>query len=228
MHVIVGGNGPLGKRYCEMEEEHEILILDKKIESKVTYSQLSLDVLNDEQLEELDISGYSKIVRLTFFLGVNYSKSFFEVTNEEWDKMFDLNVSSVFKCIKKLYPYFSNDVSIVLCGSQNGVVGHENRMGYGESKAALIHLAKNLTVEFSKLNYKDVRINVVSPSYILTEKSQKFLEESMEGKILQNRIPNKKFISVDEVVSVMMFLHSAASKGIRGQNIVVDNGYTIV
>lgn len=86
--------------------------------------------------------------------------------------------------IKELYPLFKEQVAIVLIGSQNGVVGHEQRIDYGPSKAALIQLAKNLTLDFEKDQEKDIKVNVVSPSYILNQSNKQLLTESFEGKKL--------------------------------------------
>ncbi|HFD6940954.1 TPA: SDR family oxidoreductase, partial [Enterococcus faecalis] len=67
-----------------------------------------------------------------------------------------------------------------------------------------------------------------SPSYILNQSNKQLLTESFEGKKLLKKIPLKKFVQLEDVVAAIDFLLSDRSKAIRGQNIIVDYGYTIV
>ncbi|EKE3419301.1 SDR family oxidoreductase, partial [Enterococcus faecalis] len=158
----------------------------------------------------------------------NPFQSFYSIDEEIWDYTFSVNLKSIVFMIKELYPLFKEQVAIVLIGSQNGVVGHEQRIDYGPSKAALIQLAKNLTLDFEKDQEKDIKVNVVSPSYILNQSNKQLLTESFEGKKLLKKIPLKKFVQLEDVVAAIDFLLSDRSKAIRGQNIIVDYGYTIV
>ncbi|EHD3818816.1 SDR family oxidoreductase, partial [Enterococcus faecalis] len=169
-----------------------------------------------------------KLDSLLFSVGINPFQSFYSIDEEIWDYTFSVNLKSIVFMIKELYPLFKEQVAIVLIGSQNGVVGHEQRIDYGPSKAALIQLAKNLTLDFEKDQEKDIKVNVVSPSYILNQSNKQLLTESFEGKKLLKKIPLKKFVQLEDVVAAIDFLLSDRSKTIRGQNIIVDYGYTIV
>ncbi|WP_085389091.1 SDR family oxidoreductase, partial [Enterococcus faecalis] len=169
-----------------------------------------------------------KLDSLLFSVGINPFQSFYSIDEEIWDYTFSVNLKSIVFMIKELYPLFKEQVAIVLIGSQNGVVGHEQRIDYGPSKAALIQLAKNLTLDFEKDQEKDIKVNVVSPSYILNQSNKQLLTESFEGKKLLKKIPLKKFVQLEDVVAAIDFLLSERSKAIRGQNIIVDYGYTIV
>lgn len=177
-----------------------------------------------EELEKESV----KMDAIIFSIGINPIQSFYSISEETWDKTFSVNLKSVIFMIKELYPIFKEKVSIVLIGSQNGVVGHEHRIDYGPSKAALIQLAKNLTLDFEADNEKDIKVNVVSPSYILNHSNEKLLKDSFEGRKLLKKIPLKKFVQLEDVVGTIDFLLSDNSKAIRGQNIIVDYGYTIV
>lgn len=228
MHVVLGGNGSLGRLLAERSGEERLLVIDKMLRSEAPYEQLERDLTAPDSLSDMDWSAYPKIDKVSVLTGVNYGRGLLDISPEEWDTMFGVNVKGSLFAIRALLPQFAKDVSIVLCGSQNGVVGHEDRIGYGESKAALIHLAKNLTVEFAKMKERDIRVNAVSPSYILNEDTRVMLEETVQGELLRNKIPNRHFIHPECVVSTIQFLHSEGAVGIRGQNIVIDNGMTVV
>ncbi|MFG5465168.1 SDR family NAD(P)-dependent oxidoreductase [Enterococcus faecalis] len=228
MHVIIGGNGVLGQDLIQQLQGEEIFVIDKQINEHGDYPQLQLNVSDVSAIASLDLSELSKIKKVSILTGINYAKGLMDIQFQEWEDMFAVNIRGTLFLIQKLIHYMADKASIVLCSSQNGVVGHENRIGYGESKAALIHLAKNLTVEFAKMKQRDLRVNVVSPSYILNEKTKQYLTSTLQGQCLRAKIPNQTFITNESVIASILFLHQDSTAGIRGQNIMIDNGMTII
>ena len=214
MHVIIGGNGVLGQDLIQQLQGEEIFVIDKQINEHGDYPQLQLNVSDVSAIASLDLSELSKIKKVSILTGINYAKGLMDIQFQEWEDMFAVNIRGTLFLIQKLLHYMADKASIVLCSSQNGVVGHENRIGYGESKAALIHLAKNLTV--------------VSPSYILNEKTKQYLTSTLQGQCLRAKIPNQTFITNESVIASILFLHQDSTAGIRGQNIMIDNGMTII
>ncbi|MBX5320326.1 SDR family oxidoreductase [Staphylococcus caprae] len=138
----------------------------------------------------------------------------------------DINLTSVYIALKVMHPYLNTTPSIVVLASQNGVVGHEDRIDYGSSKSALIHLVKNLSLDFAKYSNKDIKINALSPTYIANESNENYFN-GMKGKKLINNIPYKKILQIEDVVKGIEFLLSDSSKSMRGQNLILDYGYTI-
>ncbi|MRG84627.1 SDR family NAD(P)-dependent oxidoreductase [Limosilactobacillus reuteri] len=174
-------------------------------------------------LQKIDIN-FSSIL---FTSGVNYMNDIFSLSIEEWENTYNINLKSVVFILKELLNYMSNTTSIVLIASQNGVVAHEKRIDYGTSKSALIQLAKNLSLDFTNIKDKDIRINCLSPSYIENQNNQKYLNSAIGKKLLQ-KIPYKKFITLTDTSDTIDFLLSPKSKALRGQNLILDYGYTIV
>ncbi|MCH5379281.1 SDR family oxidoreductase [Limosilactobacillus reuteri] len=164
---------------------------------------------------------------ILFTSGVNYMNDIFSLSIEEWENTYNINLKSVVFILKELLNYMSNTTSIVLIASQNGVVAHEKRIDYGTSKSALIQLAKNLSLDFTNIKDKDIRINCLSPSYIENQNNQKYLNSAIGKKLLQ-KIPYKKFITLTDTSDTIDFLLSPKSKALRGQNLILDYGYTIV
>lgn len=174
-------------------------------------------------LESISVS-FSQII---FASGVNYINNIFDVTLYDWDTTFEINIRSIVFTLKSCFDYFQSSVSIALLSSQNGIVGHESRIDYGPSKSALIQLAKNLSVDYSSLKNMDVRVNCISPSYIINESNKYFLS-THAGKKLLRRIPYSKFVTLEDVSNSLNFILGKESRAIRGQNIVIDYGYTII
>ncbi len=180
------------------------------------YNQI-LDFLEENQI---------KLDKIVFCQGVNYMKNFFDSTIETFNKTININLTSVYMALKVLYPYLSTTSSIVVLASQNGVVGHEDRIDYGSSKSALIHLVKNLSLDFAKYSSKDIKINALSPTYVANESNEDYFS-SLTGKKMINNIPYKKILQIEDVVKGIEFLLSDNSKSMRGQNLILDYGYTI-
>ncbi|MFZ3634898.1 SDR family oxidoreductase [Enterococcus faecalis] len=233
--LVVGSAGYLGRSYIEKnKEKHNFWGIDKVKNTSCPdfiKQEFIADVTNLNNIRKIRKKlecERIKLDSLLFSVGINPFQSFYSIDEEIWDYTFSVNLKSIVFMIKELYPLFKEQVAIVLIGSQNGVVGHEQRIDYGPSKAALIQLAKNLTLDFEKDQEKDIKVNVVSPSYILNQSNKQLLTESFEGKKLLKKIPLKKFVQLEDVVAAIDFLLSDRSKAIRGQNIIVDYGYTIV
>ncbi|TFJ44233.1 short-chain dehydrogenase [Carnobacterium divergens] len=234
--LLIGSAGSLGQAYMKKyENKYHFIGIDKRSIAEnfrsEGFQEWVVDVTNMKQVRlvktELEKQQIS-IDNFVFSMGTNPLQSFYTISEETWDETFSVNLKSIVFIIKEFYSLMADNVSIVLIGSQNGVVGHEERIDYGSSKAAVIQLAKNLTIDFERDPEKDIKVNVVSPSYILNENNEKYLTETIQGKKLLKKIPLKKFVSLEDVISTMDFLLSEKSKAIRGQNIIVDYGYTIV
>lgn len=233
--LVVGSAGYLGRSYIEKnKEKYNFWGIDKVKNTSCPdfiKQEFIADVTNLNNIRKIRKKlecERIKLDSLLFSVGINPFQSFYSIDEEIWDYTFSVNLKSIVFMIKELYPLFKEQVAIVLIGSQNGVVGHEQRIDYGPSKAALIQLAKNLTLDFEKDQEKDIKVSVVSPSYILNQSNKQLLTESFEGKKLLKKIPLKKFVQLEDVVAAIDFLLSDRSKAIRGQNIIVDYGYTIV
>lgn len=231
--LILGADGFLG-RGLPKEEFNTCICVDKsyknKSEKKDNCYCIKCNVSDKDDCNELIeiLKGIDiKIDAVVNAVGVNKRVNFYNITDEIWDETFNTNVKGILFLLKKVYPFFSDNVSIVNIASQNGVVGHEDRIDYGPSKAALIQLTKNLSIDLLKDKSKDIKVNSISPSYIVNDSNKAFFD-TKEGKKILNRIPYKKLVKVEDVVNLTMFLVSDKSNAIRGQNIVIDYGYTIV
>jgi NAD(P)-dependent dehydrogenase (short-subunit alcohol dehydrogenase family) len=236
--LILGSEGFIGRDLQSRfdREQYRLLCIDKKPKSEDNVSDeehkmfFQLDITEEKDrerfrlyLEEKDLS----IHYVVNLIGINSLSNFFTITEQDWDQTFDTNVKSFVFFLKKIYSFFAEKVSIVNVASQNGVVAHEDRIAYGPSKSALIHLTKNLSIDFLKDKKRDIKVNCVSPSYVKNESNKDLLESHLGRKYL-NRIPYKKFVEPKDVSNVIMFLLSDQSDAIRGQNILVDYGYTII
>ncbi|MCI5761412.1 MAG: SDR family oxidoreductase [Ligilactobacillus agilis] len=231
--LIIGANSQLAQNFINEHGKEYSNIFGVDVQGEASIQKIHYIQIDIMKIEEMNkISQYIKrytehIDNVIFFSAVNFMNDFYTLNENDWEVSLKVNITSILFILKEIYQLFSNKVAIVLVASQNGIVGHEKRIDYGVSKAALIHLTKQLSVDFSQDISKDIRVNAVSPSYIVSERNKEFLR-TWYGKKLLNRIPYKKFVEATDVSAVIRFLLSEESKAVRGHNLVVDYGYTIV
>ncbi len=148
----------------------------------------------------------------------------YEMPEEFWDRMFNVNVKGVFYCLKAVVPDMIKRRSgkIINLSSVTGPmvsVPHSN--AYSSTKAAISGLTRALALELAD---HGINVNAMCPGYVKTPGSQYLAEK--ENKIAAS-IPLKRFGSVDDVGDLAVFLASDESKYITGTEIVIDGGNTI-
>lgn len=121
--------------------------------------------------------------------------------------------------------------SIVLVASMSaGIVNiPQPQAPYNASKAAVKHLGSSLAVEWAKYG---IRVNTLSPGYMLTSLTQQMFDRNAEGKQLRSTweamIPMHKMGMPEDLKGAAVYLASDASKYTTGADLTVDGGYTVV
>ena len=153
--------------------------------------------------------------------GITLDNLSLRLTEENWKKVLDINLTSTFlmckfalkKMLKKKYGKIVNITSIV---GHTGNIGQSN---YAASKAAIVAFSKSLALEYAK---KNININCVSPGFIKTEMTDKISDEFK--KILISKIPSGDLGSGEDVSNCVAFLASDLSRYINGETIHVNGG----
>jgi NAD(P)-dependent dehydrogenase (short-subunit alcohol dehydrogenase family) len=142
-----------------------------------------------------------------------------------YDRTFHTNVRGPFFLIQALLPIFANPASIVLNASINAHIGMPNTSVYGASKSALLSLTRTLSGE---LIPRGIRVNAVSPGPIATPLYGKLGLSAADLKAvsesLVNQVPIRRFGSVGEISSAVVFLASDESAFTVGSELIVDGG----
>ena len=135
--------------------------------------------------------------------GMNTTVSDYPI--EEWKKVIDLNLNSVFYCCKAVVPYMekNNYGRIVNIASIAGKEGNPNASAYSTSKAGVIGLTKSLGKE---LALKNIAVNCVTPAAAKTRIFDQMTEEHIN--YMLSKIPRNKFAKVDELASLVAWLSS--------------------
>lgn len=148
-----------------------------------------------------------------------------EVTEAQWDKMFEVNVKAAFFTIKDMQPVLSSGSSIVLVTSAAGYNPIPRLGTYSITKTALLGMCKVLSAELAS---KGIRVNAVAPGLIRTRFSEA-LWKNKDGSERQvsdsfGWIPMKRIGEPDEVAPLIAFLVSDDARYITGETVVVGGG----
>jgi 2-deoxy-D-gluconate 3-dehydrogenase len=167
-----------------------------------------------ERLERIDA--------LVCNAGTTVRKGFLETTREEYDRILDLNVASVFELAQAAARRMveGDGGSIVLLASMMSFQGGFDIAAYAASKGAVAQLAKALSNELAG---RGVRVNAVAPGYIATDMTASLAD--WRRREIDARIPLGRFGEPDEIADVIAFLLSNDARYITGAVIPVDGGF---
>lgn len=143
-----------------------------------------------------------------------------EITSEQYDQTFDVNVKGLIFTVQKALPLMSAGGSIILTGSTTGVMGTGQFSIYSASKAAVRNLARSWAVD---LQGTGIRVNVLSPGPTLTDLALEVVgEEAFHA--LGAATPIGRLGDPTETGAVAAFLASADASFMTGGEVFVDGG----
>lgn len=152
----------------------------------------------------------------------------FDVSEAQWDKMFDVNVKAVFFLLKDFLHVLGEGSSVVIVASIAAYSPIPGLGAYSITKTALLGMCKVLSLE---LAVKGVRVNAVAPGLVRTKFSERLWKDD-DGQVTEKppsaskfmHIPMKRIAQPDEVGGVVAFLASDDASYITGETIVVAGG----
>ncbi len=172
--------------------------------------------------DTLEIAGGCDI--LVNGAGVNAATPFFDIPEDEFDRIFEVNTRSVFQACQVFGRYFidnSIEASIINVGSMSGLIPLSRVFTYSMSKAAMHNLTKNLAREWAPHN---IRVNTLVPGFFPAEQNRKVLTPDRVDAIM-GHTPMKRFGEAQELSGAALLLASGAGSFITGTEIIVDGGY---
>ncbi len=153
--------------------------------------------------------------------GITSDNLSIRLSEENWNKVVDINLTSTFLmckfAIKKMLKQKSGKIINI-----TSIVGHTGNIGqanYSASKAGIVAFSKSLALEYAK---KNININCVSPGFIKTDMTDKINEEFKKNLI--SKIPSGNLGSGEDVSNCVAFLASDMANYITGETIHVNGG----
>ena len=216
--IITGGAQGFGFAISErfIQSGAKVIMWDidedaaKKAKEKINSDNLSyqiLDVTNSENIKKNLKKIENQFNKIDIFInnagiaGMNTTVADYPL--DEWNKVINLNLNSVFYCCKAVVPFMkkNNYGRIVNIASIAGKEGNPNASAYSSSKAGVIALTKSLGKELAQNN---IAVNCVTPAAAKTRIFDQMTEEHIN--YMLSKIPRNKFAKVEELASLVTWL----------------------
>ena len=236
--LITGGSRGIGKGIVKVLIENGAnvaftyasssglaLKLSKKLNSNktkcISYKSDASVYSDCEKLIQNVLSDLGNIDVLINNAGITKDNLLLRMSEEDYDKVMDVNMKSVFNMTKAIQRTFLKNKkgSIINMSSVVGVKGNAGQSNYAASKAAIIGFSKSIALE---LGSRNIRCNVIAPGFIDTEMTDKLSEELIQS--WNENIPLKRPGESEDVANLCLFLASDLSNYITGQVINIDGG----
>lgn len=188
---------------------------------------IAMDLADEAGARKVVDATAQKFGRLDILInnaGINIRKPPQDFTLEEWQRVLDINLTSLFVCCQAAYPHIKErGGKIINIGSMTSIFGASFAAPYGASKGAVMQLTKSLAVAWAADN---IQVNAVLPGWIDTELTETAREQvsGLHEKVVA-RTPAGRWGTPDDMAGIAMFLASPASDFVTGTAIPVDGGY---
>lgn len=158
--------------------------------------------------------------------GANLNDSIINYNQGNLRNLLEANLFYITEGISKLRlaNLLSSECHLVIISSVWQDLSKENKFSYTISKSALAGLIRSLAADLSS---EGMRVNGVLPGVVDTKMTRAALSDDQIQRI-RDQTPTSQLISIDDVASLVYFLSAPESRGINGQSIVVDGGWSVV
>lgn len=178
-------------------------------------------------IEELQ----EKIAPVPFFTGIiwaqglNHGDSYSDFDLSDFERVLSANVTFILNTLKILHQgqKIGAETQLVVLSSIWGEIARPNKLSYAISKAAIGGLIRSLAVD---LGPSGVEINSVSPGPIDTPMTIANLKPTELQRVI-SETPIKRLVSLDEVASLVCGLATGKFRGVTGQDIIIDGGWSV-
>ena len=248
--MITGGLGGIGFSLVKFfyNKCNNVILIDNKNKtffSKIDFKKkenflkyYKIDLSNSKSIKfKLNSikKEFKKIDILINCAGIQHVEKIDSFPDSKWEQIININLSSSFYTIKYILPIMkkNNWGRIINIASVHGQVASLNKSAYVASKHGMIGLTKSIALETAQI---PITCNAICPGWVNTPLVSKQIETNVKKnrtnkiietkKLLNEKHPNLKFISVEAIASMAYHLCSDEASEITGSSINIDGGWT--
>lgn len=234
--IITGGASGIGlaaaKRF--LQEGAKVVIADYNKEAGETCAAELKDIgdvhfiftnvadrESVQSLVEKTLERYGRIDILINNAGVLADATLVKMTEEQFDRVIDINLKGVFNCTQAVIPTMLEQQrgKIINTSSVSGVYGNFGQTNYAATKAAVVGMTKSWAKEFGR---KGINVNAVAPGFIMTDMVKSMPEKVVEK--MKQAISLQEIGTPEDVANAYLFLASDEAKYVHGHVLHVDGG----
>ena len=239
--LITGASRGIGAAtaYCFAKEGYNVVVnynkskeKAEKLVSELTEQGFSAACIQADVSDGLQVNAMVDKINCSFGgvdvlvnnAAVAQIKLFSDITSDDWDNIFNVNVKGMFNCTKAVLPYMIHQKhgKIVNISSIWGITGASCEVHYSASKAAVIGLTKALAKE---LGPSGIQVNCVAPGVVNTDMNAELSKEDIEQ--IADETPLGVIGNASDIANTVCFLASDKADFITGQVISPNGGLVI-
>lgn len=240
--IVIGGTGVLGGAICDglAAAGAHVVVAGRSAERGEERAKIIRDVGGRAEFIQVDVTSRASITELRDKVvasrnrvdilvncaGVNSAVPFAEISDDDWNRVMDTNLTATHLGCQAFAPMMSAQEgggAILNIGSVTSHLPLSRVFAYSASKAAVVNYTKNVAREYGE---KGVRVNSLCPGFFPAEQNRKILDKERVAKIMA-QTPMNRFGEPRELIGAVLLLCSrAAGSFITGAEIYVDGGFT--
>jgi len=199
---------------------------------------IKADVTSEQDITNMideTISRYGQLDVLINNAGMQFVSPIEEFPTEKFELLTKIMLVAPFMAIKHVFPAMKKQKfgRIINMASINGLIGFSGKAAYNSAKHGVIGLTKVAALEGAE---HGITVNAIAPGYVDTplvrnqlqdlSKTRNVPLESVLEDVIYPLVPQKRLLDVEEIADYALFLASDKAKGVTGQAVVIDGGYT--
>lgn len=235
--IVTGGTTGIGyataKLFLEEGATVNLFSLGKELLEQTVNDLKSLgqvrayevDISNKNQVQqavEQVIEEFGRIDILVNNAGITSDAQFYKMTDEQWDKVIDINLKGTYLMSKAVVPFMQDKKygKIINATSVSAYNGNFGQANYAASKAGIIGMTRVMGKELGKFG---INVNAVAPGAIMTDMYKAVPDHIKEKKL--SVIPLRRYGVPEDAALLYLFLASDESSYITSQTITIDGGF---
>lgn len=230
MNIMLNGFGKA--------EDIEAVLSRLAAENKVGVAYHGADMAKPDEIGELYRAAEAQFGAVDVIVnnaGIQHVAPVDEFPVEKWDAIIAINLSSAFHMIRHALPGMKQRKwgRVINVCSAHGVVASPFKSAYVAAKHGIMGLTKTVALEVAQLG---ITVNAINPGYVLTPlveaqipdqaKTRGISEEAVKRDVMLAGQPTKRFVTVEEIGALAVFLCTDAAASITGAALPIDGGWT--